>query len=119
MKVKMPRYTVQKTVRIDSQSGSQYVESVQAQNGNTAIWKVEFTNTGTTALNDVKFTDPIPAGSTFVPGSIKVFNMTNPNGYSVPDSALQLGGTQLEINLGDYQPTANAFIYFKTVVYFE
>ena len=116
MKVKMPRYTVQKTVRIDSQSGSQYVESVQAQNGNTAIWKVEFTNTGTTALSDVKFTDPIPAGSTFVPGSIKVFNMTNPNGYSVPDSALQLGGTQLEINLGDYQPTANAFIYFKTVV---
>jgi len=114
LKVKMPRYTVKKTVRLDTQSTSSYAESVQAQNGNTAVWKVEFTNTGTTALNAVKFTDPIPAGSTFVPGSIKVFNMTNPSGYSVPDTALQMNGTQLEINLGDYQPTANAFIYFKT-----
>ncbi len=116
LKVKMPEYTIKKTVRLDSQSTSSYGESVAAVNGNTAVWKVEFTNTGKTTLNNVKFIDPIPAGSTFVPGSIKVYNMTNPNGYSVPNTALQMNGTQLEFNLGDYQSTANAFIYFKTTV---
>jgi uncharacterized repeat protein (TIGR01451 family) len=116
LKVKMPEYTIKKTVRLDSQATSSYGETVPAVNGNTAVWKVEFTNTGKTTLNNVKFIDPIPAGSTFVPGSIKVYNMTNPSGYSVPDTALQMSGTQLEFNLGDYQPTANAFIYFRIVV---
>lgn len=73
-----------------------------------------FTNIGLTKLEDVKFIDPIPENMSIIPGTIKVYNASNPDGYSVPDSAIQMNGRQIEMILGDYAATGNAFVYFKT-----
>jgi len=114
VKVKMPHYTLKKEVRLDSESASSYADTKNASMSDTLVWKMTFTNIGLTKLEDVKFIDPIPEHMTVVPGSIKVYNATNPNGYSVPDSAIQMNGRQIEMVLGDYAASGNAFVYFKT-----
>lgn len=114
VKVKMPHYTLKKEVRLDSESTASYSDTKNANMSDTLVWKMSFTNIGLTKLDNVQFIDPIPEHMTIVPGSIKVYNASNPNGYAVPDSAIQLNGRQIEMVLGDYAANGNAYVYFKT-----
>lgn len=114
VKVKMPHYTLKKEVRLDSESTSSYADTKNASMSDTLVWKMTFTNIGLTKLEDVKFIDPIPEHMSIIPGSIKVYNASNPSGYSVPDSAIQMSGRQIEMILGDYAASGNAYVYFKT-----
>ena len=114
VKVKMPHYTLKKEVRLDSESTTSYASTKNASLSDTLVWKMTFTNIGLTKLEDVKFIDPIPENMSIIPGTIKVYNASNPDGYSVPDSAIQMNGRQIEMILDDYAATGNAFVYFKT-----
>lgn len=114
VKVKMPHYTLKKEVRLESESTSSYADSKNANLSDTLVWKMTFTNIGLTKLDDVQFIDPLPENTTVIPGSIKVYNASNPSGYSVPDSAIQMNGRQIEMVLGDYASNGNAYVYFRT-----
>lgn len=114
VKVKMPHYTLKKEVRLESESTTSYADTKSANISDTLVWKMTFTNIGLTKLDNVQFIDPIPENMNVVPGSIKVYNATNPSGYTVPDSAIQMNGRQIEMVLGDYAPNGNAFVYFRT-----
>ena len=117
VKVQKPAYNVAKTVRFEGQTSSDWKESVTAKPGQTVEWRVAFTNTGSTSLKNVIVLDKVPAGMTVVPGSVRVFNANNPNGHTYQDNqAIQANGTQINVNIGDYAPTANAFVLFKTKV---
>lgn len=116
VKVKMPRYTIQKTVRFEGQTSADWKESVNAKAGQTTEWRIEFKNNGATTLNNVKIVDEIPAGLTVVPGSVKLINPNNPNGFTYGDNAIQANGRQINIDIGSYNPGSNAFVLFKTKV---
>ncbi|MHA6529455.1 DUF7507 domain-containing protein [Paenibacillus sp. BAC0078] len=45
----------------------------------TIIYSVALTNNGISAVNNVVFTDALPAGTAFIPGSVKVDGITRPS----------------------------------------
>ena len=114
VKVKAPSYSIQKSVRLEGQTSADWKESVSAEAGKNVEWRIEFKNIGSTELTQVKVVDQVPAGLTVVPGSVKLFNGNYPSGYTYPDSAIQAGGKQVNVNIGNYNPGINAFVLFKT-----
>lgn len=69
------------------------VDKEYAVVGDNLHYTTVITNTGTLLKSDLVFTDPIPAGTTFVAGSVKINGMTyathNPAmGFGLPDLAV-------------------------------
>ncbi|MDE7070393.1 MAG: DUF11 domain-containing protein, partial [Clostridia bacterium] len=69
------------------------VDKAFAVKGDTLHYTSVITNTGTLAKTDLVFTDPIPAGTTFTAGSVKVNGVNNPaynpqTGFDLPDLAV-------------------------------
>jgi uncharacterized repeat protein (TIGR01451 family) len=117
MKVKMPQYTIKKSVRFEGQTSSDWKEAVNAKPGQTVEWKLEFDNVGRTLLNNVVVLDQVPANLTVVPGSVKLIDGNFPNGYAYKDSeAIQNNGTQVNVNIGNVNPGINSIVAFKTKI---
>ncbi len=114
VKIKSPSYSIQKTVRHEGETSADWKESITADPAKNVEWRLAFNNTGSTNLKQVKVVDQVPAGLTVVPGSVKLYNGNYPSGYTFPDSAIQANGTQVNVNIGDYNPGINAFVLFKT-----
>lgn len=71
------------------------VSAAFAEVGDTLTYTVVLTNTSNVTLSNVIFTDPDPAGTTFVPGSVTVngaLNIGNPN-TGIPLAPIAPGGT--------------------------
>ena len=70
-------------------NGKQVKKKVTAKNfqpGEEIIYTVNYNNTGSEAAKDVKITDPIPAGTTYIPGSasevgVLTFSIDNGKNY--------------------------------------
>ncbi len=118
MKVKMPRYTIQKQVALPGQTAKDWKESVIVKRGDTVSWLITFTNAGKTPLNHVKIVDQVPVGLTVVPGTVKLTNGNFLNGFIYPDSAIQANGRQINVDIGNYNPDANgiAYVSYRTTV---
>lgn len=114
VKVNTPNYNVKKQVRNEGGGSRDWKENVSINDGQKVDWAVSFTNTGATRLNGVKIVDEVPVGLTVVPGSIKLFNTNYPSGYTYGDSAIQANGRQINMDIGDYLPGADAVVTFKT-----
>lgn len=114
VKVNMPSYKMQKSVRLEGQSSNDWKESVTTTPGQNVEWRIAFENTGETQLQDVTVLDEVPAGLNVVPGSVKLYNSNNPDGYTYPDSAIQKEGRHVNANIGTYNAGSNAFLLFTT-----
>ena len=55
--------------------------------------------------------DLLPDGLSYVEGSTMIFNTAHPKGVTLSDNII----TDMCVNIGDYAPGANAWIYFDTV----
>ncbi|WP_390581347.1 hypothetical protein [Paenibacillus illinoisensis] len=75
--------------------------STAAAVGDTVTYSVQVTNSGIAPVNNIQFSDPIPAGASFVTGSVTV------NGVPQP-TANPAGG----ISLGTLAPGASATVTF-------
>ncbi|MDE6372424.1 MAG: DUF11 domain-containing protein, partial [Clostridia bacterium] len=69
------------------------VDKAYAVKGDNLHYTSVITNTGTLEKTDLVFSDPIPAGTTFVPGSVKINNVAYPTynpqtGFDLPDLAV-------------------------------
>lgn len=69
------------------------VDKAYAVKGDNLHYTTVITNTGTLAKSDLVFTDPVPAGTTFVDGSVKIngtsYATYNPQtGFALPDLAV-------------------------------
>lgn len=102
-------FTVEKQVRMNGDKP--WVESVNAQAGDTVDYLISYKNTGNVIQNDVTIKDELPKGMTYVNGSTKVANASNPSGVTVSDNVTTTG-----INIGNYKPGANAYIMFSAKV---
>ncbi len=111
VKVKMPDYKVSKTVRLAGETSNDWREEAKANVGDEVDFSIEFTNTGSTTLNDVVVRDELPKGLTMVPGSSKLYNANN-NGTPVGNDSIVKNG----INIGNYTVDSNAFVVFKATV---
>lgn len=68
------------------------VDKAYAVKGDTLHYTSVITNTGSLLNSDLVFTDPIPAGTTFTAGSVKVDGVSYPaynpqTGFALPDLA--------------------------------
>ncbi|MDE7086559.1 MAG: DUF11 domain-containing protein [Clostridia bacterium] len=69
------------------------VDKAYAVKGDTLHYTTVITNTGTLLKSDLVFTDPIPAGTTFVAGSVKIDGVSYPaynpqTGFALSDLAV-------------------------------
>lgn len=66
------------------------VDRAYAQRGDTVHYTIQVVNAGNTPATSLTFRDPIPAGTSFVSGSVKVGGITQPGynpgvGFPIPD----------------------------------
>ena len=71
------------------------VDKAYAVKGDTLHYTSVITNTGTLLKSDLVFTDPIPAGTTFTAGSVKI------NGVAYPAYNPQTGFALPDLTVGD------------------
>lgn len=88
----------------DNTGINKQVSENYAQIGDTLTYTIGVTNTGNVSANNVMFTDTIPQGTTFVPGSATVNGTAN------------AGNPQTGINIGTIPPAGTTTVTFKVVV---
>lgn len=111
VKVIMPNYSIEKTVR--KKGETEWKKDITVKPGDEVEWAIEFKNAGSTQLNKVVILDQVPEGTTVSADTIELVNPNNPNGVKFPD-ALQAAGRQVNMRIGDYLPGSNAFVYFNS-----
>lgn len=79
--------------------------AVDAVTGDTITYTVLVTNNGISTVNNVVLIDPIPAGTTFVAGSVTL------DGVPVPGSNPAIG-----VTVGSIAPGASAIVTFQVLV---
>jgi uncharacterized repeat protein (TIGR01451 family) len=109
VKADQANFTVTKQVRKTGTTSWQ--KTVAAQPGDSVDYLVTYANTGTTSQNDVVVNDLLPTGLSYVAGTTKVANATNPSGLKVGDNITKGG-----INIGNYNTKSNAYVMFSAKV---
>jgi len=107
-RVMTPGVKVTKQVR-NMVTGATWAKSNTAKPDETIQYQITYQNTGNTQQNQVIIRDNLPAGATLVPKTTYLVNNTNPNGILSQSDTLAQGG----IYVGNYGPTANAYIIFE------
>lgn len=104
-------YTLQKEVR--KAGTSTFVESVAVNPGDKVNYRMVVTNTGSSVLNNVMLKDALPAGMTFVPGTVRIMDSNNPGGAYVQngDNLVASG-----VNIGSFSGGSNAIVIFDATV---
>jgi uncharacterized repeat protein (TIGR01451 family) len=112
MRVNMPRYTIAK--QVTTPGSIDWRETLNANPGETVSWLITFRNVGRTELRNVKIVDEVPIALTVIPGTVRLVNGNHPDGFIFPDSAIQAGGRQINVDIGNYNPGALAYVTFRT-----
>ena len=99
---------VNKTVSID---GSNFSKEIEAKPGDELTFKVEFTNSGTTDLNNVTFHDEFPEGLELIPGTTTLKYSTESESISMTDLIASNG-----YNTGTYGAGTGATLIYKAKV---
>lgn len=98
-----------KDVRI---AGSKtWADRITAKPGDKVEYRLGYKNTGTTEQKNVVFKDVLPKGMTYVAGQTDLQNGSNLNGKRIGDGISGAG-----VNIGNYMPGANAYLYFFATV---
>lgn len=106
--VVQPNFTVEKTVSVDG--GKTYSKSGATTPNSTVIYKVAYTNTGSTQLDNVTLSDKLPAGVTYVSGSSLIANSKTAGQYQATSDGITTTG----LNIGSYAANGgNAFFKFS------
>lgn len=106
-----PNITIDKTVRNVTTGATAFADSADAQPSQTVEFKIVLTNTGNVDLFNVITRDVLPAGMTFVDGSLTV-NGGNSGCDSCYFSPSAGGG----VNIGTIAQNANKTIVFRTLL---
>ena len=104
-------FTVAKDVRKDG--ATSFVESVDAKAGDKLDYRITYKNTGNVQANNVILKDKLPAGISYVPGSVKILNANNLGGAYVKDGDNLFSSG---INIGAYAAGSNAYVTFNATV---
>jgi uncharacterized repeat protein (TIGR01451 family) len=106
---KTPQFSVKKEVRKEGDAAWQ--KTIATKPGDKIEYRIGYDNIGETQQNDVIVKDTLPEKVSYTNGSTTLKNATFPNSTATAD-----GVTSNGINIGNYTPNSNAFVYFKAVV---
>lgn len=106
-------FTVSKKVR--KAGSTEWLDKINAKVGDKLEYRIGFDNVGQTVLNNVILRDTPPKAIIYTKGSGTLKNATNPTGNGKPignDGLITSAG----VNIGNYTPSSNAFVYYSAVV---
>ena len=106
-------YRIDNEVRVIG-GEKKWANYVNAQIGDIVEFRVSYTNLSKTEVqNDVAIKHILPKSLRYVAGTTKLINSTYPDGtYLSPDGSIVGNG----VNIGNYNPNANAYVYFRAEV---
>lgn len=113
VKVKVPSYSMQKTARLKGEGSDKWRKVVNAKAGDEVEWRIWFAASGSANLKDVTMVDDLPSYVQVVGG---VEMDKGPNTVKYNSDAVQQDGTYVHINMGDFHPGDDAYVYFTTKV---
>lgn len=99
-------------VRIKKETDMEWGTRVHAEPGECVRFRIGIQNMSSEVFRNLVLRDILPLGLSYVEGSTTIFNRAHPQGATLSDKIIQNNG----INIGDYAPGANAWIYFNTIV---
>ena len=101
-----PNFDMVKKVR--KLGDTAWSKSVDINPGDTVEYLLGYTNTGSVNQKDVVLSDKLPAGMTYVAGSSQLKDANSPNGKAIAD-----GVTTTGVNVGEYAPGGNVYVWFQ------
>ena len=99
-----------KEVRLDGTK--EWSEYIKVKSGDVVNYRIGVKNISNEKILNLVVRDLLPNGLTYINGTTKVYNTTSPNGVVIDDDII----TEKGINIGDYNPGGNAWIYFSAKV---
>lgn len=106
-----PNFNLNKEVR--KAGDKNFVESINANPGDTLNYRVTVNNSGATQLNNINLKDTLPKGVTNVPGTVRILNANNPGGATIQDGDKLFSSG---VNIGSYTAGSNAIVIFDATV---
>jgi uncharacterized repeat protein (TIGR01451 family) len=100
------------SARLDGDGTDNWRKKVQAALGDVINFQIHFTNTTDIVKKQVIIKNSLPEGLSYVEGSTTLVNGGNLAGISVNDDVASASG----LNIGDYEPGANAYVRFSAKV---
>lgn len=114
IKAEKPGFWMEKTVA--AAGTDNWVESMEANPGDTLDFKIYYKNTGTTKQSTVMLRDVMPDEMTLVSGTVKAVTPEAPNGVVLnAENEAELFSTA-GLNIGNYLPGETAVITYQTKV---
>jgi uncharacterized repeat protein (TIGR01451 family)/LPXTG-motif cell wall-anchored protein len=108
--VDQPNFTIEK--QVGHEGKNDWTEQITAKPGETIEYKIQYKNTSTTKQDNVIVKDTLPAGVSYVPGSLQMAtSVTNGQWKSTGD-----GVTTTGTNIGSYVAGGNAYMKFKAKI---
>ncbi len=110
-RVMVPGVTIVKKSEVKGQT-NQWSNNNTAKPGDTLRYEIYYKNTGNAVANNVAIYDSLPPKMKLVSGTTKLYNATNPNGYTFASDAITTSG----INIGGYNPGGDAYVIFEVQI---
>lgn len=104
-------YTVGQKVRL-ADSDNDWEDAIEAKVGDKVEFRIEYKNTSNMKQTGVTIKDILPENLHYVDGTTELKNSNHPNKATAEHNYLVADGTKI----GDYEPEANAYVYFKAEV---
>lgn len=98
-------------VRKKDENEPKWADRVYAVPGERIRFRIGIRNMSSEMFRNLTLRDILPTGLSYINGSTRIYNAKHPQGVTLSDNII----TDMGVNIGDYAPGANAWIYFDTV----
>lgn len=96
-------------VRKKDESEPKWTDKVYAVPGECVRFRIGIRNMSSEMFRNLTLRDILPTGLSYINGSTMIYNAKHPQGVTLSDNII----TDMGVNIGDYAPGANAWIYFN------
>ena len=83
-------------------------DKVYAIPGESFRFRIGVSNMSSEMFKNLTLRNILPTGLSYISGSTQIYNAKHPKGVTLSDNII----TDMGVNIGDYAPGANAWIYF-------
>ena len=95
-------------VREKDESEPKWADKVYAVPGECVRFRIGIRNMSSEMFRNLTLRNILPTGLSYINGSAQIYNAKHPQGVTLSDNII----TDMGVNIGDYAPGANEWIYF-------
>ena len=95
-------------VRKKDENEPKWADRVYTAPGECVRFRIGIRNMSSEMFRNLTLRDILPTGLSYIDGSTRIYNPKHPQGVTLSDNIV----TDVGVNIGDYAPGANAWIYF-------